>query len=328
MNKKNIFSGAAPSGNLHLGNYLGAISQWSELQNEYNCFFSVVNYHAITVFQDPDKLRKKTYELAKIYLAAGIDPKKSCIFIQSDVPEHIELSWILGCTATKISDLKKMTQFKDKSGSAGDGVGAGLFNYPVLMAADILLYDSAVVPVGDDQLQHVELARDIAKRFNNLYGNIFIIPEAKIRKNGARIMGLDNPEKKMSKSAPSSANYIGLADSPEDIRKKIMKAVTDSSGQISYDLKNKPAISNLLTIYSLVTKKTIKDLELEYGDKGYGDFKRDLADSVINFLQPFRERFKNISDKALEKILKDGAKKARIVAQKKLAEIKKVIGIV
>lgn len=328
MNKKNIFSGAAPSGNLHLGNYLGAISQWSELQNEYNCFFSVVNYHAITVFQDPDKLRKKTYELAKIYLAAGIDPKKSCIFIQSDVPEHIELSWILGCTATKISDLKKMTQFKDKSGSAGDGVGAGLFNYPVLMAADILLYDSAVVPVGDDQLQHVELARDIAKRFNNLYGNIFIIPEAKIRKNGARIMGLDNPEKKMSKSAPSSANYIGLADSPEDIRKKIMKAVTDSSGQISYDLKNKPAISNLLTIYSLVTKKTIKDLELEYSDKGYGDFKRDLADSVINFLQPFRERFKNISDKALEKILKDGAKKARIVAQKKLAEIKKVIGIV
>lgn len=328
MNKQIIFSGAAPSGNLHLGNYLGAISQWVEMQDNYNCFFSVVNYHAITVFQDPEELRKKTYELVKIYLAAGIDPKKSCLFVQSDVPEHLELSWILGCTATKISDLKKMTQFKDKSGKNGDSVGAGLFNYPVLMAADILLYDANIVPVGDDQLQHVELARDIAKRFTHLYGNTLVVPEAKIRKDGARIMGLDNPEKKMSKSAASSANYIALTDSPDIIRKKIMKAVTDSSGKISYDLKNKPAISNLLSIYSLVTKKTIKDLELEYKDKGYGDFKRDLADSVIEFLEPFRKRFEKITDKEIKKILEAGAKRARKVAQKKILEVKKVVGIV
>lgn len=328
MNKKTIFSGAAPSGNLHLGNYLGAISQWVEMQNEYNCFFLVANYHAITVFQDPEELRKKTYELAKIYLAAGIDPKKSCIFVQSDVPEHIELFWILSCSSTKISDLKKMTQFKDKSGKSDNSIGAGLFNYPVLMAADILLYDASIVPVGDDQLQHVELTRDIAKRFNNSYGPVLVIPEAKIRKDGARIMGLDNPEKKMSKSAPSSANYIGLTDSPEIIRKKIMKAVTDSSGKISYDLKNKPAISNLLTIYSIVSGKTLKSLELIYKDKGYGDFKRDLADNVIAFLEPFRKRFEKITDKEIKKVLENGAKYARKVAQKKIMEVKKVVGII
>lgn len=328
MNKNTIFSGAAPSGHLHLGNYLGAMSQWVEMQDENNCFFSVVNYHAITVFQDPEKLRQKTYELAKIYLAAGIDPKKSCVFVQSDVPEHLELSWILGCVATRMSDLNKMTQFKDKSGKNGDNVSTGLFNYPVLMAADILLYDVSVVPVGDDQLQHVELARDIAKRFNNTYGQILVVPEAKIRKEGARIMGLDDPTKKMSKSALSPANYIGLTDSPEDIRKKIMKAVTDSSGEISYDLKNKPAISNLLTIYSLVTKKTVKDLEKEYKNKGYGNFKRDLADSVIEFLEPFRKKFEKISDKEIKKILEDGAKRARKVAQKKMIEIKKAVGII
>lgn len=323
-----IFSGIQPSGHLHIGNYLGAITQWVELQKEYNCFFCIVDYHAITVKQDQEELRKKIIELAKIYLAAGIDPKKSIIFQQSLVSEHTELAWVLNCTSARISDLKKMTQFKDKSAKNGENVSVGLFDYPVLMAADILLYDSDLVPVGDDQVQHVELARDLAKRFNHDFKDAFKIPEYKIRKEGARIMGLDDPSKKMSKSADSPSNFLGLTDSPELIRKKIMRAVTDSGSEIKYDRQNKPAISNLLTIYSLLSGSSVKELEKKYTDRGYGDFKKDLAEVAARFIAEFQAKYNKISDKQVEKILLAGAKQAKLVAAKKMLQVRKAIGLI
>jgi len=327
--KPMLFSGVQPSGNLHLGNYLGAISQWLEMQADYTCLFSIVNYHSITVSQNPQELAKKTLELAKIYLASGLDPKKTIIFTQSDVSEHTELAWILNCTSTRISDLKKMTQFKDKSQKdGGENVSVGLLDYPVLMAADILLYNTNVVPVGDDQLQHVELARTLARRFNQQYGETFVVPEAKIRKTGARIMGLDDPTKKMSKSAASPANYIALTDSPEIITKKIMRAVTDSDGQVKYDEKNKPAISNLVTIYHLVSGQSIKDLEKKYAGLGYGDFKKDLAAAVINFLADFQKKYQQISDRQVLQILKTGAQRARKIAAKTMEKVRKEVGII
>jgi len=282
--QKTIFSGIQPSGLLNIGNYIGAISQWVKLQADYQCVFSVVDYHAITVKQDSEELRKRIIEITKIYLAAGIDPKKSIIFQQSAVPAHTELAWILNCYGTHMADLNKMTQFKDKAGKNQESVSVGLYDYPVLMAADILLYDTDIVPVGEDQRQHVELARDIAKRFNNQFGNIFKIPQAVLRKEGARIMALQDPTKKMSKSDVNQNNCIALLDEIEIAKKKIMRAVTDSGSEIIFDLKHKPAISNLLTIYALLGNREIKRLEKDYQGKGYGEFKADLADVVAKFL--------------------------------------------
>ncbi|HOZ55668.1 MAG: Tryptophan--tRNA ligase [Parcubacteria group bacterium ADurb.Bin316] len=326
-NKKTIFSAIQPSGNLHIGNYLGAITQWRELQDEYNCIFCVVDYHAITVKQDPEVLKKKIIEVAKIYLAAGIDPKKSIIFQQSDVTEHTELAWILN-TVTRMSDLYRMTQFKDKVGDGKeDNAGVGLFDYPVLMASDILLYNTDVVPVGDDQLQHVELTRELARRFNQQFGETFVLPEPKILKEGSRIMGLDDPTKKMSKSAKSEYNYITLTDDPAKAAKKIMRAETDSGSEIKYDVKNKPGISNLLVIYSLLANETIKNLENKYKSKGYGDLKKDLAEVVKQFLTEFQKKYNMISSEETEEILKSGAKKVEPIAKTTLGEVKNKIGI-
>jgi len=325
--KKTIFSGVQPSGNLHLGNYLGAIKQWVELQSEYNCIFCVVDYHAITVPQDPDSLRKKIIEIAKLYIASGIDPKKSIIFKQSDIKEHTELAWILNSTTARMSDLNKMTQFKDKS-KGNENVGVGLFDYPVLMTSDILLYNTDIVPVGDDQSQHVELTRTLARRFNDKFGDTFKIPELKIRKQGARIMGLDDPTKKMSKSAKSEANRIALLDEPEKAAKKIMKATTDSEGIIKYDIKNKAGISNLLIIYSLLTKISIEELENKYKNSGYGDFKKDLAEIVKNYLTKFQKKYYNISDREIEKIFKNNQKKLEKTSKETLLKVKKNIGII
>ena len=328
IKNKVVFSAAAPSGILHIGNYLGAIKQWVELQNQHKCIFSIVDYHAITVFQEPQKLREKILETAMIYLAAGIDPGKSTIFIQSDVAEHTELAWILN-TIAKIPELELMTQFKDKAKRFRNKLNVGLFDYPVLMAADILLYKTDLVPVGEDQKQHVEFARTIAKRFNNLYGETFTIPQAVAQKEGARIMGLDDPIKKMSKSAENSFNYLALTDEPDLIKEKIKKAVTDSGKEIIYDKKKKPGVSNLLEIYSLLSEKPIKKLEKEYQGKNYGEFKNDLADIVIKFLLPFQKEFKKLKEnpKGVREILKEGEKKARAIAQKTIVEVKNKIGL-
>lgn len=326
--QKTIFSAAQPSGNLHIGNYLGAIKQWVELQDKYNSIFSIVDYHAITVYQEPKKLQGKILETAMIYLAAGIDPKKSTIFVQSDVSEHTELAWILN-TIAKIPELELMTQFKDKAKRFRNKVNVGLFDYPVLMAADILLYKTDFVPVGEDQKQHIEFARTLARRFNSLYGETFVEPKEILRKEGARIMGLDDPVKKMSKSAENPANYIALIDEPALIKGKIKRAVTDSGKEIIYDKKKKPGISNLLEIYSLLSNKPIKQLEKEYNGKNYGEFKNDVADVVIEFLMPFQKKFNKIKEhpEKVRKILKDGAEKAKITAQNTLKEVKNKIGL-
>jgi tryptophanyl-tRNA synthetase len=324
--KKTIFSGIQPSGNLHLGNYLGAIKQWVEMQNDYQCIFCVVDYHAITVPQDPKILQEKIIEVAKIYLASGIDPKKSIIFQQSDIKEHTELAWILNCTAARMSDLENMTQYKDKANKQ-ENPGVGLFDYPVLMAADILLYDTDLVPIGEDQIQHVELTRDLAKRFNNQFGETFKIPDYKVRKEGARIMSLDDPTKKMSKSAASENNYIALTDDPDKAAKKIMKATTDSDGVVKLDWNNKPGISNLLTIYSLLTDRKISEIEAEFYGKGYGEFKVKLAEIVKNFLTNFQKKYYNINTNAVKKILGKGGKQLQKKATIKISEIKKKIGV-
>jgi len=325
--KKIIFSGIQPSGALHIGNYLGAILNWIKLQEKFEAIFCVVDYHAITVNQEPEKLRKNVLNLTKTYLAAGIDPTKSTIFLQSNVRAHTELAWILNCTVARISDLNKMTQFKDKAGKNNENVSVGLYDYPVLMAADILLYNTDVVPVGDDQLQHVELARTLARRFNQKFGDTFKIPEAVIRKEGARIMGLDNPEKKMSKSASSENNFIALIDEPEAAAKKIMKATTDSDAEVRFDITIKPGISNLLNIYSLLGNTSVGALEKKYVDKGYGEFKKDLSEVVKNFLIDFQVKYNKISDKEAEEILRNGSEKIREVAENTLAEVRKKIGI-
>lgn len=326
MAKKIIFSGVQPSGDLHLGNYLGAIRQWVEMQNEFDCIFCVVDYHAITVKQDPEILRKKILETAKIYMASGINPEKSVIFQQSSISAHAELAWILNCVA-RISDLNKMTQFKDKAGKSQENVPVGLYDYPVLMAADILLYNTDVVPVGEDQVQHVELARDLAKRFNHQFGETFKIPEVKIKKEGARIMGLDNPEKKMSKSAASAANYIALLDNPATAMKKITRAVTDSGAEVKFDKASKPAIANLLTIYSLLADLPIKELEKKYAGAGYGDFKKNLAEVVKKFLIDFQKKYNAINDDDVREVLHAGAGKIEPIAKKILEKVKKKIGV-
>jgi tryptophanyl-tRNA synthetase len=326
-NKKIVFSGVQPSGNLHIGNYLGAISQWVEMQDKYNCIFCVVDYHAITVKQEPKLLKNQILEMTKIYMALGINPEKSVIFQQSDIKEHTELAWILNCVAVRMSDLNKMTQFKDKAGKNQENVGVGLYDYPVLMAADILLYNTDAVPVGDDQSQHVELCRTLARRFNTQFGETFKIPELAIRKEGARIMGLDDPTKKMSKSASSPANYIALNDEPKVAMKKIIRAVTDSGSEIKYDEKKKPAISNLLIIYSLLARESIKDLEKHYKGKGYGEFKKGLAEVVGNFLSEFQKKYNSFDDEEVAKILEAGAEKVQPIAKETIKRVKKTIGI-
>lgn len=326
--KKTIFSGVAPSGNIHIGNYLGAIRQWIEMQNsgEYKNIFCVVDEHALTTPQDPAKLRSKILEVFTLYLALGIDPEKSIIFIQSHVPEHSELNWILS-TITPVGELERMTQFKDKS-KKQKSVLAGLLNYPVLMAADILLYKTNIVPVGEDQLQHIELARAIAKKFNNAYGQTFVIPEPFINKEGKRIMGLDDPAQKMSKSAENKNNYIALLDSPETIREKIKTAVTDSGSEIKYDIENKPAISNLLLIYSLFSEKKISELEKEYAGKNYSILKKDLAEIIIEGLSPVQKKYQELSANPdyVKKVLRAGAEKAKTIASKTMSEVRSKIG--
>lgn len=326
--KKIVFSGIQPSGKLNIANYIGALSQWPKLQDEKECVFCVVDYHAITVKKDPEELRKRVLETAKIYLASGIDPEKSIIFKQSDVSAHAELAWILNCIGARISDLNKMTQFKDKTGENKESASVGLYDYPVLMAADILLYGTEIVPVGEDQIQHVELARDIAKRVNNAYGDIFTIPKAVVRKDGARIMSLLDPSKKMSKSDENQNNAISLLDEPEIARKKIMKAVTDSNTGIYFNLEDKPAISNLLNIYAGLGNREIKRLEKDYKNSNYGEFKKALADVVENFLITFQEKYNSYSDDDVLKILEIGKERAEKVAQKKLDKLKNAIGII
>lgn len=324
--KKRIFSGIKPSGDLHLGNYLGAIRQWIALQDEYDAVFSVVDLHAVTVPQDPQDLHAKTLEIAKIYLAAGIDPKKCILFVQSQVSEHAELCWLLN-TVSRIGDLEKMTQYKDKAKDNRETAGVAFFDYPVLMAADILLYDTDVVPVGEDQVQHVELARTLARRFNDRFSETFVVPEARVAKEAARIMRLDDPVKKMSKSAASEYGYIALTDDADTVRKKIKKAVTDSGSDIVYS-DEKPALKNLINIYTLLSGKPIKEIEGMYQGKGYGDFKNDLAEVVVSFLVPFQERLAAISDDEVLAILRDGADRARTIAAAKLAEAKERMGFV
>jgi tryptophanyl-tRNA synthetase len=326
--KKTIFSGIQPSGNLNIGTYIGAITQWVEMQRENNCIFSIVDYHAITVKQNPEELRKRIIETTKIYLAAGIDPNSSIIFQQSAVSAHAELAWILNCYGARIADLNKMTQFKDKAGKNQESVSVGLYDYPVLMAADILLYNTEIVPVGDDQKQHVELARDIAQRFNNEFGDVFIVPQAVVKKEGARIMSLLDPTKKMSKSDINQNNCIALLEDIEGAKKKIMRAVTDSGSDVVYDLVNKPAMSNLLSIYALLGDRQIKRLERDYSDKGYGDFKKGLVEVVEKFLTNFQEKYNKISDAEVIEVLEQGKLKAEEIANKKLVEVKRLIGII
>jgi len=320
-----IFSGVQPTNNIHVGNYLGAIKNWVELQKKNDCVFCVVDLHALTVYQKPEILRQNILNVAKTYLALGVDPKKSVIFVQSDVKEHVELAWVLN-TIAKMGEMERMTQFKDKAKQHESNINLGLFSYPVLMAADILLYDTNEVPVGEDQKQHVELARDLAIRFNSLYGDTFIVPKPIIKKDGARIMGLDDPSKKMSKSAASNFNYIALLDDLKVAEKKIMRAVTDSGAEVKVGV-NKPALTNLLTLYSLLTGQEIKSIEKEYIEKGYGDFKKGLAKVVVDFLEDFQDRFNQITDSEAKKILAQGAQKAQKLASKKISIIKDKIGL-
>ncbi len=325
MKKQKIFSGIQPSGNLHIGNYLGAIKNWLKMQDDFESTFCVVDLHAITVSQDPIELQKKIIEVAKIYLATGIDPKKSVIFIQSHIKEHSELAWILN-TITKMSELEKMTQFKDKS-QKNESSNAGLFDYPVLMAADILLYDTEVVPVGEDQLQHIELARTIARRFNRKFGETFIVPKPFIVKEGMRIMGLDDPIKKMSKSASSEYNYIALLDSPEIIEKKIKKAVTDSGRDITYS-DDRLALKNLLNIYASFSGETPSEIVKKYEGKGYADFKAGLTKVILDFIIPFQKKYNSLQDDEVLQILQDGANTIRLLAEKKMKIVKEKIGFV
>jgi tryptophanyl-tRNA synthetase len=324
--KKRIFSGAQPTGNLHIGNYLGALKNWVSLQNEYDSFFCIVNLHAVTLPQDPQILRQKTLDLARIYVAAGVDPNISTVFIQSDVSEHAELAWVLSCVA-RMGELERMTQFKDKGKGNLERVGVGLFTYPVLMASDILLYQTELVPIGQDQKQHLELTRDLAERFNRDYGETFKIPEAFIPPTGAKILSLQEPSKKMSKSDENLNGSVFLLDDADTITKKMKKAVTDSGSDITFD-DTRPAIKNLLTIYQLTTGKTAAECETHFAGKGYGHFKTETAEAVIEFLRPFQQRVKEFDDEELKNILKDGAENAKTIARETLKDVYEKMGIV
>ena len=322
-----VFSGIQPTGTIHIGNYLGAIKQWIELQEKNECVFCIVDLHALTVPYDPKKLEELILEKAIAYLAAGVNPEKSIIFVQSQVREHTELTWLLN-TATPLGDLGRMTQYKEKSKKFKSNLNAGLLDYPVLMAADILLYQTDLVPVGEDQAQHVELTRTIARKFNQRFGETFNIPEVKLPKMGARIMSLINPAKKMSKSDPWES-YIGLFDEADEIKQKIMKSVTDTGKIIKYNPEKKAGISNLLTIYSLFSGKTIKELERKFKTKGYADFKKSLTEVLVNSLEPFRRKRKELLSREVyvKEILEQGRKRAEILAQSTMNEVRKKMGL-
>lgn len=322
---KRIFSGAQPTGNVHLGNYLGALRNWVALQHEYESFFCIVNLHAITLPQDPTLLSEKTRELARLYLAVGIDPNVSTIFVQSDVPEHAELTWVLNCIA-RMSELERMTQFKDKARKQQENVAVGLFDYPVLMAADILLYQTDLVPVGEDQKQHLELTRDLAIRFNRDYGETFRVPEPYIPEVGARIMSLSDPAKKMSKSDDDPMGCVLLLDDADTVQKKFKRAVTDSGSEIRFDA-SRPAITNLLTIYQLMTSQSPDEIETHFAGKGYAQLKQQLADVTVEFLRPLQERARAIDENELDQILGFGRDKAKVIAAETMSSVMRKVGL-
>ncbi|WRC04488.1 tryptophan--tRNA ligase [Helicobacter pylori] len=326
MHKKRVFSGIQPTGQIHLGNYLGAIKHWVEMQDEYENLFCVVNSHAITLPIDPKFLKSQTYELVKLLLACGISPKQSGLFIQSEVDEHAALAWLLNCQVS-MGEMQRMTQFKDKSLKNPKSVNVGLFNYPILMASDILLYQSDLVPVGEDQKQHLELTRNVAEKFNRDFGNCFKVPEPLIAKVGARVMGLDDPKVKMSKSHQGANHAIFLLDEPDVIVRKIKKAATDSMGVIAFDEKRE-GIFNLLNIYMLLSNESPENIEERFKNKGYGDFKKELAEVMIQALKPIQERYKEISDDEVKAILNGGVEKARPLAQMTYQKAKELMGLV
>jgi tryptophanyl-tRNA synthetase len=319
--KRRVFSGIQPSGDLQVGNYVGALKNWVAIQDDYDNYFCIVDLHAITVPQDPKVLRQKIREVAAIYLGSGLDPEKSVIFRQSRVSGHAELCWLLNCVA-RFGELSRMTQFKDKTRKGGaESASAGLFAYPVLQAADVLLYNAHLVPVGEDQRQHLELMRTLARRFNHLYGETFVVPEVMIPPTGARVMALDAPDEKMSKSSPRPGSYVAILDDPDTIRRKIRRAKTDSGSEIRAT-PEKPAITNLLDIYSAMTDRPVVEIEAEYEGKGYGDLKKDLAEVVIEGLAPVRERALELLDdpREIDEILEGGAERARKVASSTLSD--------
>ncbi len=326
--KKRVFSGIQPSGNLHVGNYLGALKNWVSIQDDYENYFCIVDLHALTVPQDPKVLRQKIREVAAIYLASGIDPEKSVVFRQSQVSGHAELTWLLNCVA-RVGELSRMTQFKDKTQKGeAESASAGLYDYPVLMAADILLYNAHLVPVGEDQRQHLELARTLARRFNHLYGETFVVPEPMILEVGARVMALDEPESKMSKSSPAPSSYVSILDKPDVIRRKIERAKTDSGSEITAS-PDKPAITNLLGIYAGMTGQKVAEVERRYEGKRYGDFKKDLGEVVVEGLAPIRERALELMDdpRELDDLLESGAERARETAHPILANAWERLGL-
>lgn len=323
---KRVFSGVQPTGNIHIGNYLGALKQFVELQDDHDCIYCIVDLHSITVPQDPKVLKENILNVAALYIAVGLDPKKSIIFIQSMVPGHAELSWILTCSSYT-GELSRMTQFKQKSKDS-ESAPTGLFTYPILMAADILLYDTDVVPVGNDQKQHIEITRDLAERVNNKYGKTFIVPDGRFLKEGARIMSLDDPSSKMSKSAENIHSRISLLDDANKIKKSIMRATTDSEGSIRFDIENKPGVSNLLNIYSAFSGMSVAEIEKKYAGCGYGEFKKDLVDVTTEAILPIQQRYNEIrKSQELIDILKDGAEKANAISEKTLKRVKEKFGL-
>lgn len=329
MEKKIILSGIQATGVLTLGNYLGSLNNWVEMQDKYDCYYMIADLHTLTIRKDPEELRRNTLALLALYVAAGLDPEKNTIFIQSHIPAHPALSWVLNCY-TYMGELNRMTQFKDKAAKHADNINSGLFTYPVLMAADILAYNADLVPVGDDQKQHLEITRDIAERFNSIYGETFKLPEAYIGKVGARIMGLQDPTSKMSKSAVNELDKILLTDTPDDIRKKFKKAVTDSENKVRYDKEAKPGVSNLMSIYGIIKHKSMEEIEKEFDGKGYGDFKTAVAEAVVERLEPLQKRYNELLEnpEKLKAIYEKGDKKAREITDKLLKEVYKKVGLV
>jgi len=322
-----IFSGIQPSGELTLGNYLGALRNFLDYQDEHECYYCVVNQHAITVPQNPETLFQTTRNLAALYLAVGLDPKKVTLFVQSEVPEHVKLGWVM-ITNSYVGELERMTQYKDKAQKRGDSIPAGLLTYPPLMAADILLYQTNWVPVGDDQKQHMEITRDLAQRFNRLYGEVFTIPEMKASVGGARIMSLQEPTKKMSKSDDNQMATIHLLDTPDDIVKKIKRAQTDSLGYVHYDKENQPGVSNLMGIYNAITKKSYEEIEALYEGKGYGSLKGDVAELLVDTLRPIQERYQElVNTPELDQILDEGAAKAHVKASETYRKVELAMGL-
>lgn len=323
---KRVFSGVQPTGNIHIGNYLGALKQFVELQEDHDCVYCIVDLHSITLPQDPKVLRGNILDVAALYMAVGLNPKNSIIFVQSMVPGHAELAWILMCNSYT-GELSRMTQFKQKSRDS-ESAPTGLFTYPILMAADILLYDTDVVPVGNDQKQHIEITRDLAERVNNKYGKTFVVPDGRFLKEGARIMSLDDPTSKMSKSAENIHSRISLLDDANKIKKSIMRATTDSEGSVRFDMENKPGISNLLNIYSAFSGMGVPDIEKKYEGCGYGDFKKDLVDVTVEAIIPIHKRYEEIrKSQELVDILKDGAEKANTISERTLNRVKEKFGL-